>query len=140
MTDNIQEKIEDKVIDCINSGAGGRLIILKPENSDKDLIVEKRGDYEKKPISLKVYDKKVLPQIQNFKPDSNFYLVFAHFDIVKQDIEDAVYVIPSLKFSDKIDFSSFLINKNNLGGFLIDILGKTQKSDHSKDFLRKNIV
>jgi hypothetical protein len=140
MVDNIKEKIEDKVIDCINYGAGGRLIILKPENSDKDLMVEKRGDYKKKPISINVYDKIAPPQMQSFAPDNNFYLVFAHFDIVKQDIADSIYVIPSSKFSDKIDFSKFLINKNNLGGFLIDTLGKTKKSDHSKDFLRKNIV
>lgn len=140
MVDNIKEKIEDKIIDCINSGAGGRLIILKPENSDKDLMVEKRGDYKKKPISLKVYDKDAPPQAQSFVPDNNFYLIFAHFDVVKQNIEESIYIIPSLKFSDKIDLSKFLINKNNLGGFLIDALGKTQKSDHSKDFLKKNIV
>jgi len=137
---NIKEKIEDKIIDCINSGAGGRLIIFKPENSDKDLMVEKRGDYKKKPISLKVYEKDFPPQNKELVADNNFYLVFAHFDIVKQNIDDSVYIIPSLKFSDEIDFSKFLINKNKLGGFLFDALGKTKKIDHSKDFLKKNIV
>ena len=36
MTDNIQEKVEDKVIDCINSEVSGRIIISKPQDSNTD--------------------------------------------------------------------------------------------------------
>ena len=60
MTDNIQKEIEDKVIDCINSGVAGRLIIFKPENSDKDLAIEKRSNYKKKTIFLNIYEGKFL--------------------------------------------------------------------------------
>ncbi len=60
MAENLKEEIEDKVIDCINAGAIGRLVIFKPEKSDKDLIVEKRSDYKKKTISLKIDPWRVL--------------------------------------------------------------------------------
>jgi hypothetical protein len=48
MADNIQEEIEDKVIDCINAGVTGRLVIFKPEknNFGADLAVERRGKYK----------------------------------------------------------------------------------------------
>ena len=43
MAENIQEEIENKIIDLVAFDAGGRLVIFKPENSDKDLVVEKKG-------------------------------------------------------------------------------------------------
>jgi len=124
MTDNIKEKIEDKIIDLINAGAGGRLVIFKPEKSDKDLVVEKRGDYKAKPISLKIYDKADFPQNEKPVQDGNFYLVFAHFDIIKQNIEDSIFIVPSLKFTGLDDISKFLVNKKDIGKFLMEALDK----------------
>jgi hypothetical protein len=48
MAENIQEEIEDKLIDCINSGVAGRLIIFKPEKKGQEdyLAIERRGKYE----------------------------------------------------------------------------------------------
>ena len=56
MSENIKEKIEDKVIDCINIGVAGRLIIFKPEKSafGADLAVERRGKYKEKEMSFQV--------------------------------------------------------------------------------------
>jgi hypothetical protein len=119
MTDNIQEKIEDKIIDLIISGAGSRLVVFKPENSDKDLIVEKRGDYKKSAISLNVYNSE--PASQPVNPEDNFYLLFVHFDIVKQDIDDSFWVVPSQSLGEN-DFSKFLTNKHNFVDFLIETL------------------
>ena len=61
MADNLQEEIEDKIIDCINSGVTGRLIIFKPEKNDIEdcLAVERRGAYKKK-------DKEIYFQINSF--------------------------------------------------------------------------
>ena len=52
MTDNIQQEIEDKVIDDINSGVAGRLIIFNPEKTSfgADLAVERSGKYKEKEI------------------------------------------------------------------------------------------
>lgn len=122
MFDNLKEKIEDKIIDLINFSAGGRLIIYKPEENGlssqmyKDLVVEKRGDYKKTPIFIKIYDKSELSQNSDVTVDDNFYLIFAHFDIVKQDIEDEILV------KDKT--SKFPMNKKDLGMFLFEKFGK----------------
>ena len=50
MSDGIQEEIENKIIDWIINGAGGRLVIFKPENlSDgANLVVAQKGGYESK--------------------------------------------------------------------------------------------
>lgn len=132
MVDNIKEEIEDKVIDCINSGAGGRLVIFKPEKIDlpaqagKDLVVEKRGDYAKKKISLNIYLKKILGKEEiSVVPDKNFYLVFVDFDIIKQDFSDNFLVIPSIdlwKLKGKNDFSKYIINKNDFARYLMSVL------------------
>lgn len=114
----LKPKILEKIIDLISVEAGGRLIVFKPENSDKDLIVEKKGDYKTKVISLNVFEKEFLDD-ENLKkeitPDENLYLVFAHFDFVKQDIENEIFVVPAFDFQkismDKKDFTRFLIEK-----------------------------
>jgi hypothetical protein len=116
MPENIQEKVENKIIDLINTGAGGRLIIFKPEKSDKDLVVEKRGDYKAKPIFLKVFDKDDFPRKEKLAPDGKVYSVFARFDIIKQDIEDEIFIVSSL------DNKKISINKNDIGKFLMERL------------------
>jgi hypothetical protein len=134
MAENIQEKIEDKIIDCISLGAGGRLVVFKPENSDKDLIVEKKGDYKKKVIFLNIYGKELsgeqgfereirqLADKKGLKTEEDFYLIFVYFDILKQDVGDSFLVIPSLalqKLANENDYSKFSVNKKDFAGFLI---------------------
>lgn len=48
MSEKIQEKIENRIIDFINLNAGGRLIVLKSEETGGDisLVIKKKGDYE----------------------------------------------------------------------------------------------
>ena len=133
MTDNIKEKIQNKIIDCIASGGQGRIVVFKPENSDKDLVVERRNDYEKKKISLNIYarqfsdDRDFLSQIslaKDFIPAQNFYLVFVYFDMVKQKVGDNFWVIPSSEAADisEKNFPEYLILQKNFAGFLIDQL------------------
>ena len=111
MTDNIQEEIEDKVMDCINSGVAGRLIIFKPgkNNFGADLAVERRGKYKEKEIYFQI-NSLVGPaegdsfvkdfSQESFKADKNFYLLFVYFDEVTQKINDYVWLVPSLQFRD----------------------------------------
>ena len=111
MTDNIQEEIEDKIIDCINSGVSGRLIIFKPEKSSlgADLAVERRGKYKEKEVYFKIssiagpakeenFVKDFLQE--NFKADKNFYLIFVYFNEVLQKINDYIWLVPSVQFKD----------------------------------------
>jgi len=116
---NVQEKTEDRIIDAINSGAEGRLIIYKPPKGEvdalgrsptgePDLVVEVRGGYKTKPYNFKVIcfsgrkDKsfiKDFPQ-ELFKADKNLFLIFSYFDQVGQKINDNVWIIPSIDFAD----------------------------------------
>ena len=139
MVDKTQEKVEDKIIDLIVLGAGSRVVVFKPENSDKDLIAEKRSNYVDKTLSFNVYngnfssaqdfDKAIIssPSGLGLNLEKNFYLIFARFDIIRQDIDDKFWVVPSLSLEaaiDKDDFSKFLTNKKDFVRFLIDELGK----------------
>jgi len=111
MAENIQQEIEDKVIDCINSEIAGRLIIFKPEKNElgADLAVEKRGEYKGKKIYFKINSLvgpsvadsfiKDFPQ-DSFAVDNNLYLLFVYFDEVSQKIKDYIWLIPSLQFRD----------------------------------------
>ena len=109
--DNIQEEIEDKVIDCINSDVFGRLIIFKPEKKGMEdyLAVERRGKYKEKEIYFQVNsfvgpgggDNLVKDFLQkSFKPDKNLYLLFVYFNEVTQKIGDYIWLIPFLQFRD----------------------------------------
>ena len=135
MEEKIHEKTENIIIDLINQDAGGRLIIFKPDKSDKDLAIEKRGNYKKPLIFLKIYVQDALLKNENFiknaptdnlSKEGNFYLIFAYFDIVRQDIEDSIWLIPSVDFvgGKDSDFSRFLISKKDIGKFLLKKLGK----------------
>jgi hypothetical protein len=115
-TSNIEEKIEDKVIDWIALGAGGRLIVSKPNKSifGEDLLIEKRGDYKGEDIFIKVCSligpvdsEKITKDFlqDNFKTDKNFYLLFAYFDSVKQKISDYIWLIPSMQFKDMAELT-----------------------------------
>jgi hypothetical protein len=67
----MQEEIENKVIDWIINGAGGRLIIFKPENMSDgaNLIVAQKGGYE--PEKNEDPQKSVIVKAQVFGHSSN---------------------------------------------------------------------
>jgi hypothetical protein len=114
MTENIKEKIENSVMDCINSGIVGRLIIFKPEQSifGADLVVERRANYKEKGMSFQINSivghtkdnnfVKDFPQ-ENLKTDKNFYLIFVYFDEVSQKIADYIWLVSSIQFKDIAD-------------------------------------
>jgi len=136
MADNIQEKIEDKIIDCINSESDGRLVIFKPENLNKVLVVERKGEYKNnKQVILNVFgsekpggkdlEKENFLSINREIPSTgrNVYLVFVSFDIVKQDLEDSFLVIPAFKLSEvkrEKNLSKFLMDKRSFTRLLLE--------------------
>lgn len=146
MAESIQDQVEDKIIDYINFGAEGRLVITKPERNpfNADLIVEKRADYSSKKLYLKVVGfvgpakENVLVKDfsqENFKFDKNFYLIFVYFDEILQKINENIWLISSLDFKKKFtkfqstvtgeqkdEYSKFLINKNDLGDIILKIM------------------
>ena len=149
MAENIKEQIEDKIIDCINSESGGRLIIFKPEknNFGADLAVVRRGKYKEKEMFFLINsliipaktDKFIKDFTQeNFKTDKSYYLIFAYFDEVKQKVSEHIWLIPSLQFRDKADvikssdgkkllrFEGALDSKNKYAKFILktEELGK----------------
>jgi len=143
--DNIQEEIENKIIDDINFGVGGRLIIFKPEKKGWEdyLAVEKRGDYKKGQIYFQVNsfvipskDKifiKDFPE-EDFTAAQNFYLLFVFFDEMSQKIGDYIWLVPSLEFRDiaetiktpdgrrflRFQSSGDIKNKNQYSKFIIN--------------------
>ena len=128
----VHEKVENKIIDLINEDSGGRLVISKPEKSDFDLVIEKRGNYTKKPIFLNIYlCEKPLSSLSPYAINlpvgvENFYLVFVYFNVIKQDIEDKILFIPFVYFNQKIggDYSEFFIDKMDIGKILFGKIGK----------------
>ena len=111
MANNIKEEIDDKVMDCINAGVTGRLIIVKPEKNifGADLAVERRGNYKEGaiyfqinsvigPAEKNIFTKDFLQE--SFKADRNFYLFFIYFDEIRQKIGDFIWLIPSMRFKD----------------------------------------
>ena len=145
MTDNIQEEIEDKIIDCLNSGAEGRLIIFKPEKniSDVDLVVEKKGKYTGREFYLKISgliepspDKKFTVDFkeETFRENENFYLIFVYFNEVTQKISDYLWLVPSIFFRE----SAQTIKSPN-GKKLLRFTGSADfkdKNDYSKFLIK----
>ena len=64
--ENLQEEIKNKIIDWIISGAGGRLVVFKPENfsNGADLVVIKKGEYD--PAGDKDLPKSVIVKTKIF--------------------------------------------------------------------------
>ena len=132
METNIQEKAEAKIIDLIEAESDGRLVTYKPENSDKDLVVEKKGDYKKIPISFTVYCQdrlsphgSILELIDKQLPaEQNSYVLAVVFDIVTQDIQDSLWLIPSEQVAGLTEeiLPQFLSSKKDLGKFLVEQL------------------
>jgi hypothetical protein len=151
--DNTKEEIRDKVIDYINSGVSGRLIIYKPEKNiyEADLSVERRANYKEKGMYIQINSLiipskdatifiKDFPQ-ESFNAEKNFYLLFVYFDKERQKIDDYTWLIPSLDFQDiaeviklegdkkifRFESSADLKKKNKYSRFIIktEELGKT---------------
>ena len=109
--ENIKAEIEDKVLDCINSGVSGRLIIFKPEKNSlgADLAIERRGNYKEREMYFQINSfvgqtggnnfTKDFPE-GTFRADPNFYLLFVYFNEFTQKIHDHIWLIPSLQFKD----------------------------------------
>ena len=107
MIGNIQEEIEDKVIDSINEGVSGRLIVVKPEknNIGADLAVERRGNYKEGAIYFQInsFTKPIgggdflkdFP-LESFIADDNLYLLFISFDEIRQKLGDYIWLVPSV--------------------------------------------
>jgi hypothetical protein len=139
--EKIQEQIEDKIIDSINSGVAGRLITFKPEKNifGADLAVERRGKYKEKeiyfqvnvfvaPAEAKIFTKDFFQE--GFKADKNFYLLFVCFDEVKQKVNDYIWLIPSLQFRE---IAEVVKSKGNKKLFRFQSpLNIKNKNDYSK--------
>ena len=151
MSQNIQDQIENKIIDHINSGVVGRLIIYKPEKNafGADLAVERRAKYKEKEIYFQV-NSLIAPVQDNifvkdfsqekFKADKDFYLLFIVFDEFKQKTGDYIWLVPSVIFKDivnvvtseagekifRFEVSLDIKDKNKYSRFLINVkeLGK----------------
>jgi len=142
--ENIQEEIEDKVIDTINAGIGGRLIIFKPEkdNFGADLAVERRGKYKEGIMYFKVSSIVTPAKEENFikdfakeefKADKNLYLLFVCFDDPEQKLTENIWLVPSLDFKEMAEvvklnllrftpdkFSKFALKTNELGKLILN--------------------
>jgi hypothetical protein len=116
--DDIKEKIKNKIIDLISMESSGRLVVFKPEDSPRDLVVEKRGDYKKQPISLNVFKKAQIEEKKEIGHEKDLYFIFADFDVIKQNIEDEIFVVYS------VDSKKVVIKKDELARFLIEKLDK----------------
>jgi len=154
--ENIKEDIKEKIIDLISISSLGRLIIFKPEKKvfGEDLSIAKRADYNEENILIKVIslikpsDSIVLIKDflkEDIRTNDNFYFLFVCFDVIKQKIEDYVWIIPSLKLKElamrdnsnqnnkiftvkiflgnkkKDEYSEFLISVKNLGKFIFNL-------------------
>lgn len=137
MAIKIQEEIEDKLIDCITKESAGRMVVVKPENSKGILIAEKKGYFkDEKHIILSVHNGSELDEKpaqivllsaadKDFLAGKIFYLVFTKFNIIKQDIEDNFWVIPSLKIKEvknEKDLQKFLIDRKGFVRLLMESL------------------
>ncbi len=111
MADNLQREIEDKIIDCINSGVGGRLIVSKLEKAPGgiNLSVERRGEYKEEPMYFRVVGFVVpeketefikdFPQ-EDFRGRKDFHLLFAPFNEISQKLSDYIWLVPAFEFKD----------------------------------------
>lgn len=100
-----KEKSENKLIDWMAVSAAGQLIISKPEDGKLvDLVIKKRGEYEKStPIYIKVIEceKKgdnFEAKIVEVGREERLYIILTYFDMVAQDIFEYVWLLPSEKF------------------------------------------
>lgn len=149
--------VENRIAESIILGSRGQLTVYEP-NSDidgVDLITKKRGEYNAVYLQVKsrfsLHGKSTFiqdVQEKSFNPHKAFYLIFAYFNSAKQELNDYIWLVPSLKFKQlsvrikargykpKLRFQAsinplsenkykkFLINKVNLSKELVTITNK----------------
>lgn len=109
--EDIQDKVENKIIDWIALGTDGRLVAFKPEKG-ADLAVQKKGDYPGKQIFLKVRVLKGNILENQEKLPENYYLLSVNFDFVQQKINEKFWLFPAFKEQiAKEIFINFLVDK-----------------------------
>lgn len=109
--EDIQDKVENKIIDWIALDSGARLVAQKPEKG-ADLIVQKKGDYPAKQIFLKVRILEGDISENQEKLPENYYLLFVNFDFIKQKINEKFWLFPDFKEQITREiFINFLIDK-----------------------------
>lgn len=134
-------------------GSDGRLTVYKSSSDIEgvDLIVKKRGEYNAIYIQVKsrfsLHGKSTFIQdirLRNFNAHKIFYLIFAYFDPIKQELNDYIWLVPSLKFKKlarlskikgypmKLRFQASIdpLNENKYNKFLIN------KTDLAKALLK----
>jgi len=143
MSDSLQKKIENRIIDCINKSARGRLIVFRFREGigGADLVVKKKGEYKQrsgeeasktsivkakvfgkgkqgstKEIFLRVRRDREKKDVFDTAGSKDFYIIFVSFDTIKQDISDDLCIV---RLEDKKEFS---INKKDLSKFLLNNL------------------
>ena len=108
MKDIKYTKVEEKIIDWIALGSGGRLVAFKQEGDI--LVVEKKGDYSGKKLFFKVTDS-----LQENLP--GLYYISAHFDEIKQKLDEEILISANGK-------KPVEMNSKEFNNFLIDALLK----------------
>jgi hypothetical protein len=150
MASNIKEEIEDKIIDWIALGSGGRLIAVKPENGP-DLVVQRRGDYHQKEIVfiIKSFIKptkednfQINDVPKGFDSKKNYFLLCVIFDEIAQKIEEKVWLVPftdlkGVEVFESKSYAKYLIDKKDFTNFLIDKLVAQNKAKKHAGFQRK---
>jgi len=151
---------KEVVINWIIKESRGKLTIYDPEKRKPDLIVKKKAKYGGTPLSLwietveylengKTFTKNIPKEI--FHPEKNLFLVFVHFDPIKREIGDYVWLIPSLEFEKiteenlkfvsipnpqkKDKYSAFLIKKEDLADNLFKIAEDPESFKFSTDLI-----
>lgn len=164
MTDNIQEKIEDKIIDWIALDSDGRLVAFKPSGKKTFLAVQKKGGYGGKEIVFKI-ESFILPQekkefkkdiviSEDVKPSKDLFFLFIIFEEVSQNVDENVWIISSSDFfnlAEKIKskdgkdmlrfdsekFINYKKNRKDFNLFLIQKLVTENKTRITAHFKRK---
>lgn len=132
---SIQEKIKEGLIDIINTGADGRLIIFKPQDNrlNADLVVEKRGGYKETPCSAQIFGfmASLEPIVADFSTAKvpaleRHYGIFVQFDLITQKIRDDIWLVPAVKLHEMEKFDAshpenarFAAKASHLGDFFL---------------------
>jgi hypothetical protein len=101
-----RDAIADQIIDFLNEGSEGRLIVFRPQHVGSDLEVQPRGNYKMLPLRFAIFE--VAKQADGtfscdvdaslFPADPRLYFFFVQFDMVTQKTGRSVWLISSEDF------------------------------------------
>jgi hypothetical protein len=142
---NIQEKVENKIIDNIELGASGRLVIIKPEEKGFEdyLTIAPKSKYKEKSINFRiiplVIPSESLKFVKDFLKESFFanertYLVFSYFNKPQQKVENYVWLVPTLEF---LDIAENIKNEDGKDILRFESIFDLEKKDKYSGFLVK---